>query len=136
MWWLTKCKIKKSISVLKQWIPDLKVSANEIGTIVQISIDYEILNVKRWNFLIIYNAKNQNNEDLVKVYFVLPNYQELSVVFGKGYLESLHFIKSDSYNNKYLAVRENGVDPYDAINIISSIIAALYVIKKYNSIDE
>lgn len=136
MWWLTKCKIKKSISVLKQWIPDLKVSANEIGTIVQISIDYEILNVKRWNFLIIYNAKNQNNEDLVKVYFVLPNYQELSAVFGKGYLESLHFIKSDSYNNKYLAVRENEAYPYDAINIISSIIAALYVIEKYNSIDE
>ena len=52
MWWLTKCKIKKSISVLKQWIPDLKVSVNEIGTIVQISIDYEISNVKSWNFLI------------------------------------------------------------------------------------
>lgn len=136
MWWLTKCKIKKSISVLKQWIPDLKVSANEMGTIVQISIDYEISNVKRWNFLIIYGAKNQNNEDFVKVYFVLPNYQELSTVLGKGYLESLHFIKSDSYNNKYLAVRENKANPYDAINIISSIIAALYVIEKYNSIDE
>lgn len=126
-------KIDESISCLRKWMPDLKVGINDLGTLVQISIaTHNVLNIKEWHFLIIYGKRNKKDKDFVKVYFVLPNFKELCKALNKTSLDPSKMIEMDSYGNPYLKIKNSKKNPYDAVNILSSILAILHLFTKYD----
>ena len=127
----SKKKINKTLSTLKRWIPDLKISENELGTVIQATVDYSAMGISSWTILIIFGTQNRKDKDRVKVYFVKPNIQELSLVLKNSSLKVFKFIKKDSYNNSYLSIKKTRGD--EAVNIIASIIAALVVLEKHNT---
>lgn len=132
MWYFTEKRIGKSISNLRKWIPGLQSSENDAGILAQFTLDYEALHILQWSFLVIYGKQNNRDTDVVKVYMVKPNYQELCSLIGYEKAERLGFIKTDSFGNSYLYIRPKKWDPYDGAHILSSIISSLKVIERYS----